>query len=90
MASLHHLQNPETPGLIRSAIPAILSLIQLTTTPGSAERFNQLCALLGDAIIGGIWIYSPNDSDGILASIDVLPPVVSMLGIGSARYLKVF
>lgn len=87
--SLTHLNNPETADLIRATVPTMLSLIRLTTSPGSVERFDQLCALLGDGIIGSVWMYTPHDLDAMLASLDVLPSVVSPLGIGSARYLKV-
>jgi hypothetical protein len=87
--SLTHLQNPETPGLLHAAIPALLSLILLTTSPNSAQRFDQLCGLLGDGIIGGIWLYASDNLGALLASLDALPSVVRSLGIGSVRYLKV-
>jgi hypothetical protein len=61
----------------------------LTTDLGSPDRFNQLCTLLGEGIISGIWLYASEKSEVILASLDALPPVVRALGIGNARYLKV-
>lgn len=87
--TLNFLQNPETPALIRTAIPTLVSLINLTTSPGSAEQFDQLCQILGDAIIGSIWIYATREQDAIEASVDVLPVMLETLGIGSVRYLKV-
>ncbi|KAI0922004.1 hypothetical protein AcW1_004169 [Taiwanofungus camphoratus] len=85
---LTYLHNPETPNIIRAAVPTTLSLILLTTSPGSAQRFDQLCALLGDSIIGGIWIYAMRDPDAIEASLDVLPNIVRALEIGTTRYLR--
>jgi hypothetical protein len=61
----------------------------LTTELGSSDRFNQLCALVGEGVISGIWLYSSENSEVILATLDALPPVVRALGIGNARYLKV-
>jgi hypothetical protein len=87
--SLTVLQSPETPVLLPAGISTSLSLIQLVTTVGSADRFDQLCALLGDGIIGSIWPYSSDRLDALLASIDSLPLVVDALGVGCARYLKV-
>lgn len=57
--------------------------------PGSAERFDQLSALLGDSIVGSIWLYAARELETIEASMDVLPPVVQASGIGTVRYLKV-
>lgn len=85
---LTHLQNPETPQLLKAAISTQLSLTFLTTDLGSSDRFNQLCTLLGENIIGGIWLYASENSEVILASLDALPLVVRALGIGNARYLK--
>ncbi|TFK56229.1 hypothetical protein OE88DRAFT_1641915 [Heliocybe sulcata] len=82
------LHNPTTPSLIRAAVPVLLTLIQQTTHPGSSERFNQLCQVLGESIIGSIWLYAANDKDTIQASVEVLPGVVNALGLGSVRYLK--
>ncbi|EGO01505.1 hypothetical protein SERLA73DRAFT_103331 [Serpula lacrymans var. lacrymans S7.3] len=88
MGTLNHLRHPETPNLLRTAIPTILSLVNLTTSPDSQQRFNQLCALLGDAIVGSVWIYAYTDLDAVEASVDALPGVIKALGIGSTRYLK--
>lgn len=85
---LAFLQNPETPELIRAAVPTSVSLVLLTTPPGSAKRFEQLCEVLGDGIIGSIWFYALHEQDAIEATIDVLPGIVHALGIGTARYLK--
>jgi hypothetical protein len=66
-----------------------LLLIELTTSPDSGQRFEQLCALLGDSIIGEIWVFCSNEVDTLTASVDVLPPVLTALGVGCSRYLKV-
>ncbi|KAJ7497480.1 hypothetical protein FB451DRAFT_1211627 [Mycena latifolia] len=87
--SLTQLQSPETPRLLPAAISTSLSLIQLMTSVGSADRFNQLCGLLGDGIIGSIWPYASDRLEALLASIEALPAVVEILGVGCARYLKV-
>ena len=56
---------------------------------GSRERFDQLCALLGDGIIGTTWTYASREKDVMLASLQALPAVVDALGVGAARYLRV-
>jgi hypothetical protein len=61
----------------------------LMTALGSSDRFDQLCTLVGEGIISGIWLYASENPDVILASLDALPPLVRALGIGNARYLKV-
>lgn len=75
--------------MIQVTIPTHLKLIELTTSPGSAERFNKLSALLGEGIIGGVWLYSSDDRRVMLASLKVLVPLVQDLGVGTARFLKV-
>ncbi|KAJ7938279.1 hypothetical protein B0H13DRAFT_2572038 [Mycena leptocephala] len=75
--------------LLPAAISVSLTLIQLTTSVGSVERFDQLCGLLGDGIIGSIWPYASDRLPALLASIDALPPVLEILGVGCARYMKV-
>ena len=87
--ALTFLHSPHTPAILRAAIPAAASLIERTTQPGSEQRFSQLCALLGDGIIGSVWMYGLEDVDAIEASVDVLPVVVHALGMGTTRYLKV-
>ncbi|KAF8075967.1 hypothetical protein FPV67DRAFT_1469893 [Lyophyllum atratum] len=85
---LTHLNNPETPQLIEAAVAASLSLTFLTTSAGSADHFDQLCALLGEGIISGIWLYAADRPDVLLASLEALPPVLRALSIGNARFLK--
>jgi len=87
--SLTNLHNPFTPTIIRTAIPTTLTLINLSTPPGSQIRFDKLCTLLGDSIIGNVWIYASMELECVQATLDVLPGVIEMLGIGCARYLKV-
>jgi len=83
------LHDRSTADLIRETVPAIGSLINMTTDPDSEERFDRLCYLVGEGIIGGIWVYARHEeSDVIEASTDVLPEVVHALGIGTARYLN--
>jgi hypothetical protein len=67
----------------------VTNLIERTTPPGSEQRFTQLCALLGDGMVGSVWMYSSEDADAVEASVDVLPILVRALGIGATRYLKV-
>ncbi|TDL29607.1 hypothetical protein BD410DRAFT_780065 [Rickenella mellea] len=86
--TLSHLHDEHTPVLVRTTVPTILRLIELTTAPDSAERFDKQCALLGEKIIGGVWSYAAKDEDTIVASLDVIPMVLKSLGIGSIRYLK--
>lgn len=89
---LTFLHTPDTPSLIRAAAPAALALVQLTTparSPSMSEtRFERLCALLGDGLIGSVWIYASRDLDALEASLDVLPEIVTALDIGATRYLK--
>jgi hypothetical protein len=44
--------------------------------------------LLGDGVIGNVWIYAPTEPESVEATLQVLPAVIEMLGIGCARYLK--
>ncbi|KAI0276156.1 hypothetical protein BGY98DRAFT_1090357 [Russula aff. rugulosa BPL654] len=86
--ALTFLHSPHTPDILRAAIPAVTDLIERTTQPGSEQRFTQLCALLGDGVIGSVWMYSSEDPDAVEASVDALPILVRALGIGATRYLK--
>jgi len=85
---LTYLHNPETPSLIRTTIPTLTSLVLLTTSVGSEKQFDQLCSILGDGIMGSVWVYATRESDAIEASVDALPGIVQALGIGTVRYLK--
>jgi Tti2 family len=84
-----HLHTPLSPEILRKSIPLLLRLIDLTTPVNSKIRFDEVCALLGDGIIGGVWIYASTEWATLEASICVLPDVLRELGIGSVRYLKV-
>lgn len=86
--ALTFLHSPFTPAVLRAAVPAAANLIERTTEPGSERRFSQLSALLGDGMIGSVWMYSSEDADTVEASVDVLPIVVRTLGVGATRYLK--
>ncbi|EIW62170.1 uncharacterized protein TRAVEDRAFT_117743 [Trametes versicolor FP-101664 SS1] len=85
---LTFLHNPETPELIRRAVTAYLRLVECTTSRGSVARFDQLCSLLGDSIIGNVWVYASRELDTLQASLDTIPEIVEALDIGTARYLK--
>ncbi|KAJ3743501.1 hypothetical protein DFH05DRAFT_1618591 [Lentinula detonsa] len=85
---LAQLDDTESPQLIQTAISVSLSLSLLTTTPGSSMQFDQLCALLGERIIGAIWLYSYDKLGVVQASVDSLPPLLNALGLGCCRYLK--
>jgi len=91
-STLTFLNNPKTPDIIYNSVPTLVSLINIVAPPISddqgKERFNNLSSILGDGIIGSIWMYASRDLSTIKASIDVLPLVVEGLGIGSVRYLK--
>ena len=84
------LRNPETPTLFRAVVPATLILIEKTTLPASNERFDQLCGVLGTGIIETVWLYGFEELESLQATLDVLPDVIRALGIGCARYLKVW
>lgn len=83
------LHDPLTPELIRTTVPVILKLCNVMIVRGSQEEFDQLCHLLGENIIGSIWVYSGQEPETMMASMDILSPVVRALGIGTARYLIV-
>ena len=84
-----HLQAEESPNLIREAINAQLLLTLLTTRAGEQAHFDQLCVLLGEGVIGGVWFYGYEKEDIILASIEALPNLITALGIGCVMFLKV-
>lgn len=70
-------------------IPTCICLVDLTTPPRSSQRFDQLCALLGDGIIGTVWVHGMREEAVVQASVEVFPALFKSLGIGCARYLKV-
>ncbi|KAG6833583.1 hypothetical protein H0H87_004210 [Tephrocybe sp. NHM501043] len=86
---LSHLNDPETPLLIEAAVDASIMLTLLTTNTGSSEQFDQLCALLGEGVIRGVWLYASDKPEVVLATLNALPPLLRALKIGSARFLKV-
>ncbi|KAF8591494.1 hypothetical protein K439DRAFT_1553144 [Ramaria rubella] len=83
-----HLHSPLTPELLRRSVPILLRVIDLTTPVHSKQRFDLLCALLGDGIIGAVWIYAYEEWETLEASMIALPNIIQELGIGSIRYLK--
>ncbi|KAI0052623.1 hypothetical protein FA95DRAFT_1663859 [Auriscalpium vulgare] len=86
--ALTFLHSPLTPELLRAALTVAVALVVCTSRQGTELRFDQLCALLSDGIIGNVWLYANQDPETIQASVDVLPLLVEALGIGTARYLK--
>ena len=84
-----NLHAPLTPKLLRKSIPTLQRMIIRTTPAASKARFDQLCGLLGDGIIGSIWNFASQEAETIEASIAALPDVLRALGVGSTRYLKV-
>ncbi|KZW04005.1 hypothetical protein EXIGLDRAFT_716025 [Exidia glandulosa HHB12029] len=88
VSTFYHLHNPETADLLRISIPGYIALVERCTELDSMDRLNKLFDLMGNNIIGSIWIYASRDADTILATTDVLPDVVQALGISTCRYLK--
>ncbi|KAK2462336.1 hypothetical protein APHAL10511_005642 [Amanita phalloides] len=85
---LAHLHADESPHLIREAIRAQLELTLLTTRIGERVYFDQLCELLGEGIIRGVWFYGYEKEDVILASIEALPSLIRSLDMGCVRFFK--
>ncbi|KAF8500608.1 hypothetical protein JB92DRAFT_2978385 [Gautieria morchelliformis] len=86
--TMGHLHSPLSPEILRRSIPLLLRVIDLTTPVNSKRRFDEVCALLGDGIIGGVWIYASTEWATLETSVCALPDVLRELGIGSVRYLK--
>ncbi|EJD00972.1 uncharacterized protein FOMMEDRAFT_169184 [Fomitiporia mediterranea MF3/22] len=86
--TLMSLHDELSPRVIRTTVPVTLRLIEMITPLDSAEQFDKLCSLLGDSIIGAVWIYASREKETIEASMDVLPLIIQALGIGTVRYLK--
>lgn len=92
--SLSHFQSPETPDLITNAICASVDLTLQTTSPAgnenaNSERFYQLCSLLGDGIVSGIWLYAEDKPTVVQATFEALPYLIKALGMGTIRFLQV-
>lgn len=86
--ALSQLESPLTPPSIRLAISLTVTLTSRTTQVGSQERFDALCALLGEGIIAGIWVYAFDKPDPLRATLDALPEVIKALDIGCTRFLR--
>lgn len=88
------LHNPKTPELLSASIPTIVELVDLLlptgvlSKAGGKQRFDRLCSVLGEGIIGSIWIHAVRDVATIRATIDQVPLLVASLGICAVRYLK--
>ncbi|PPQ70481.1 hypothetical protein CVT24_013288 [Panaeolus cyanescens] len=90
---LSHLDYPMSPDLIRQAVGTSVTLIVETSGVGtisqpSSQRFDELCGLLGEGIISGIWMYSEDKPNIVRATFDSIPGVMRALGIGSVRFLQ--
>ena len=87
---LAFLQHYETPDPTHASLPTCVRLIELTTAAsGTAARCNRLCGLSGGDIIGNIWIYASRNPDALRVSVDVIPNIAKVLGVGVSRYPKV-
>lgn len=53
-----------------------------------ATRYEHLSTLLGSCLIGTVFLYAYADPEAILAATDMLPLVLTHIGIGAARWLK--
>ncbi|KAH6915500.1 hypothetical protein BKA70DRAFT_1259118, partial [Coprinopsis sp. MPI-PUGE-AT-0042] len=86
--ALSQLESPLSPPSIRLAVSQTVRLTLLTTQVGSQQRFDALCALLGDGIITGIWVYAFDKPDILRATLDALPEVIKTLDLGCCRFLR--
>ena len=88
------LHNPKTPELLSTCIPTIVELVDLLlpartlNKAGGKQRFDRLCSILGEGIIGSVWIHAARDVATIRATIDQVPLLVKSLGVCTVRYLK--
>lgn len=72
-----------------------MDLTLQTTSPASStkptsEQFDQLCSLLGDGVISGIWLYADDKPNVVHATFEALPYLIRALGVGVIRFLQVF
>ncbi|KAH6896481.1 hypothetical protein BKA70DRAFT_1438404 [Coprinopsis sp. MPI-PUGE-AT-0042] len=86
--ALSQLESPLSPPSIRLAVSQTVRLTLLTTQVGSQQRFDTLCALLGEGIITGIWVYAFDKPDILRATLDALPEVIKTLDLGCCRFLR--
>ncbi|TFK22203.1 hypothetical protein FA15DRAFT_644541 [Coprinopsis marcescibilis] len=86
--ALAHQELPHGPPVLRLAIKQSITLIVLTTQEGSHERFDQLCTLLGEGIITGIWTYAFDKPEIVQATLCALPDLVRVLDVGCVRFLR--
>jgi len=92
--TLVFLHNPQTPELLSTSIPTIVELVDfllparaLSKAEGK-QRFDRLCSVLGEDIIGSIWIHASRDVATVRATVDQVPLLVGTLGICAVRYLR--
>jgi hypothetical protein len=55
----------------------------------TSEQFDQLCTLLGEGIVSGIWLYAEDKPTVVHATFEAIPYVIKALGMGSIRFLQV-
>ncbi|KAG8721617.1 hypothetical protein FRC08_011807 [Ceratobasidium sp. 394] len=87
--ALQNLTSDQSPDLLRAAMPCYLALVDLVLPDDTAQRFDKLCELVTDTIVPG-WLYASSRAELMIASVEVLSPVVNALGTSSARFLKAF
>lgn len=93
--TLVFVHDPKTPELLSSSIPTIVELVDLLlparalSKAGGKQRFDRLCSVLGEGIIGSMWIHASRDVATVRATIDQVPLLVESLGVCAVRYLKV-
>jgi hypothetical protein len=73
-----------------SGFPSISrTLVKSGSSPANpATRYEHLSTLLGSCLIGTVFLYAYADPEAILAATDMLPLVLTHIGIGAARWLK--
>ncbi|KAG1859001.1 hypothetical protein DFJ58DRAFT_726458 [Suillus subalutaceus] len=65
------------------------TMVKSGTSPANpATRYEHLSTLLGSCLIGTVFLYAYADPEAILAATDMLPLVLTHIGIGAARWLK--
>ncbi|KAG1861688.1 hypothetical protein F4604DRAFT_2033222 [Suillus subluteus] len=65
------------------------TIVKSGTSPANpATRYEHLSTLLGSCLIGTVFLYAYADPEAILAATDMLPLVLTHIGIGAARWLK--
>lgn len=65
------------------------AIVKSRSSPANpATRYEHLSTLLGSCLIGTVFLYAYADPEAIIAATDMLPLVLTRMGIGVARWLK--